>query len=117
VRVQALADLYQAEIYYGMAGHRTRDVVTSLLALVEDPDASVRAGLCRNLTGAVPPDLAAALIRSLRLDSETSVREEAAGALGPLHEVPAVQEALEAASRTDSARSVRERARKSLKGE
>ncbi|HEY3226284.1 MAG TPA: protein kinase [Planctomycetota bacterium] len=116
VRVQALADLYEAEMYFGMRGHRTRDVVTSLLALTEDPDVSVRADLCRNLTGAVPPDLAGPLIRSLKFDSEASVREVAAEALGPLREVPAVQEALEAALRTDSARSVRERARKSLKG-
>ncbi|HEU4334226.1 MAG TPA: protein kinase, partial [Candidatus Eisenbacteria bacterium] len=109
VRVQALADLYEAEVYYGMRGHRTRELVTSLLALNQDPDASVRADLCRSLAGAVPADLAAPLIQSLLFDSEASVREEAAEALGPLREVPAVQKALEEASRSDSARSVRDR--------
>ncbi|HZN62108.1 MAG TPA: serine/threonine-protein kinase, partial [Planctomycetota bacterium] len=116
-RVKALMMLREAEIYYGMRGCRTRDVVESLLPLLRDPDGSVRTDLCRHLNRAVPEDFAGHFIRVLKEDSEASAREEAAETLGSLRAAPGVVLALEEAFRTDSAAKVREQARVSLTGE
>jgi hypothetical protein len=115
-RVQALVKLREAEIYYGMIGARSPEIVDSLIPLLESTDGSVRTELCRHLKYAVPPSLAARFIRILKEDPESSAREEAAETLGPLQGAPGVKEALEAASESDSAVRVREQARVSLTG-
>ena len=115
-RVQALMELRDAENFLAMRGHRNREVVTSLLPLLKDRDASVRTDLCRHLKNAVPPDLAEPLVRALKEDPEASVREEAAETLGPIRDVPLVAAALEEAAKSDASKKVRDQATDSLTG-